>query len=206
MAEVTRQASLGVLVTGNSYRNPHLLADMARTVDHISGGRLILGIGAGWYERDYREYGYRYGTMRERLDELELALPVIKERLAKLNPAPVRGRIPILIGAGGEKVALRIVAEHADIWNSLGEPELIARKGRVLDEWCERIRRDPGEIVRSVLILDPELVERADEYLEAGVTDLLVAVRAPDHDTAPLERPIEWRDCRGTRSTDPRRR
>jgi probable F420-dependent oxidoreductase len=203
MAEVTRQATLGVLVTGNSYRNPHLLADMARTVDHISGGRLILGIGAGWYERDYREYGYRYGTMRERLDELELALPVIKERLARLNPGPVRGRIPILIGASGEQVALRIVAEHADIWNALGDPELMARKARVLDDWCERLGRDRQEIVRSVLMLDPDLVERADEYLEAGITDLLVAVRAPDHDLAPLESLVKWRDSRAPPTIPP---
>jgi probable F420-dependent oxidoreductase len=196
MAALTRRPAVGTLVTGNGYRNPQLLADMARTVDHVSGGRLILGIGAGWSERDYTEYGFRYGTTRERSEDLARALPLIKERLAKLNPPPVRGRIPILIGGGGARLTLRIVAEHADVWNYLGEPEVMAQRAQVLDDWCARIGRDPGEIVRSVLMLDPSLVERADEYVEAGITDLLVAVRAPEHDLEPLARLVEWRDAR----------
>ncbi len=173
MACDTSTARFGAMVSCNSYRNPELLADMARTVDRISGGRLILGIGAGWFERDYQEYGYGFGTAIERLRALETALPRIEARLARLNPPPVQDPLPILIGGGGEKVTLRIVAEHASMWNGFGPPQDYARKNEILTAWCERRGRDPAEIERSVLIERDE-VPRLDAYLDAGAQHLIV--------------------------------
>jgi probable F420-dependent oxidoreductase len=178
MAADTANARLGALVTCNSYRNPQLLADMARTIDHISGGRFILGIGSGWFERDYTEYGYEFGTAIGRLHALRDTLPVIKDRLARLNPGPVNGHLPLLIGGSGEKVTLRLVAEHADMLNTFGPLDNFAHKNRVLDEWCEKVGRDPRSIERTVLINPDELAQRA-EFGEAGADVLIVMTGSP---------------------------
>ncbi len=180
MAVTTSRARFGMLVTCNSYRNPELLADMARTVDHLSHGRLILGIGAGWFERDYVEYGYEFGTPATRLRALGEALPRIKARLGKLTPGPA-GPLPILIGGGGEKVTLRLVAEHASMWNGFGRPvEQFAHKNRVLDDWCHKVGRDPAEVERTVTVGD-NAVDDLDALIAAGAQHLIVDVGAPFH-------------------------
>jgi probable F420-dependent oxidoreductase len=177
MAVDTANARIGALVTCNSYRNASLLADMARTIDHLSGGRFVLGIGSGWFERDYAEYGYEFGTVPSRLRDLEAALPVIMDRLGRLTPPP-EGSLPILVGGGGERVTLRLVAQHADMWNSFGPPETYAHKNRVLDDWCTRLDRNPRQITRTVAI-QPDELDRVDAYLTAGATHFIVMVGQP---------------------------
>ncbi|RLE26662.1 MAG: LLM class F420-dependent oxidoreductase [Actinobacteria bacterium] len=183
MAADTSRAKLGMLVTCNSYRNPELLADMARTTDHISGGRMYLGIGSGWFERDYTEYGYEFGTAIERLHKLRDDLPRLKSRLSSLRPAPI-GDLPLLIGGSGEKVTLRLTAQYADAWNSFGPPEQYAHKSAVLDRWCAEIGRDPAEIERTVAI-EPGDAEDVGRYLDAGATHIIVMIGSP-FDFGPL--------------------
>jgi probable F420-dependent oxidoreductase len=193
MAEVTRRAEIGLLVTCNSYRNPNLLADMMRTIDHISGGRAILGIGSGWYEKDYREYGYEFGTAASRLRDLDRDLPIIKERWTKLNPPPLR-RIPILIGGGGEKVTLRITAQHADVWHGFGNVDTVRHKCAVLDQWCERVGRDPKEIERSVTVNFPQVAD-PEPFVAIGATHFIYSASATNKfDLAPARELVEWRD------------
>ena len=191
-AEATSRVEIGALVTCNSYRNPELLADMARTVDHISGGRLILGIGAGWFERDYDEYGYDFGTAGSRLADLEEALPRIEKRWAALNPSPTRD-IPVLIGGGGEKKTLRYTARHAHIWHSFGDLDTVVRKSAILDEWCRTEGRDPSEVERSVGVEgDPHVKGQA--LLDAGVTLFTIGLGGPSYDIAKVAPWVTWRD------------
>jgi len=177
LAADTSNARIGALVTCNSYRNPDLLADMARTIDHISGGRFVLGIGSGWFERDYTEYGYDFGTAPGRLKDLEAGLERIRVRFAKLTPPP-KGPLPILIGGSGRKVTLRLVAEHADMWNSFGPPANFAELNGVLNEWCEKTGRDPSQVERTVAI-QPNEIGDVDAYLEAGVDHFIVMTGPP---------------------------
>jgi probable F420-dependent oxidoreductase len=188
MAVETRRAHIGALVSSNSYRNPELLAYMAGTVDHLSGGRAILGVGAGWFERDYQEYGYEFGDAPARLRRLGIDLPRIRARLEKLSPPPPH-RVPIMIGGGGEKVTLRLVARHADMWNTFPPAEDYARKNAILDDWCERIGRDPREIERTVSIGMDIVDADIDALLGAGAQHLIVRGAQP-FDMAPLERLI----------------
>ncbi|MCU7729074.1 LLM class F420-dependent oxidoreductase [Actinoplanes sp. KI2] len=191
-AEQTSRVEIGALVTCNSYRNPDLLADMARTVDRIGDGRLILGIGSGWAERDYREYGYEFGTPGSRLDDLAEALPRIEARLGKLNPAPTR-KIPVLIGGGGEKKTLRLVAKHADIWHSFGDAETIARKTEILRRHCAEVGRDPAEIEVSAAVFGKPS-DSGPALLAAGVTLFTAEAGGPDYDLAELREWLAWRD------------
>lgn len=193
-AEQTARIEIGALVTCNSYRNPELLADMARTVDHISDGRLILGIGSGWKQKDYDEYGYEFGTAGSRLDDLAGALPRITSRLAKLNPAPTRD-IPVLIGGGGERKTLRLVAEHADVWHSFSDAEEFPGKAAVLAEHCDAVGRDPATIERSASAgSGKDVVPNAEALTALGVTLLTVGVNGPDYDLSDAEALCRWRD------------
>ncbi len=191
-AEATETIKIGALVTCNSYRNPQLLADMARTVDAMSGGRLIFGIGSGWFEKDYDEYGYEFGTAGGRLRALDAAMPVIKARLAELDPQPV-GDLPILIGGGGEKVTLRIVAEYADIWHGFGNVETLAHKMKVLDEHCAVVGRNPADIERSVGVQVTK-IDMADALRETGAVEFTIGLNGPDYDFEPVKDWLAWRD------------
>jgi probable F420-dependent oxidoreductase len=188
MAVDTSHAQFGAMVSGGGYRNPDLLADMARTIDHLGGGRFILGIGSGWFERDYREYGYEFGTKASRLKQLEPALQRIKKRLAKLNPPPI-GTLPILIGGGGEKVTLRLVAQYADAWNTFPPASLYAHKMRVLDGWCAKLNRDPAAIERTIEVR-PDQWQEIDDCLAAGAQHLIMEIGQP-FDLKPLEKLLD---------------
>ena len=194
MAEVTERVELGSLVICNAYRNPDYLADAHRTIDQISGGRAILGIGAGWFEKDFDEYGYDFGTKGTRLDLLEEAMPRIEARMGKLNPPPARQPLPILIGGGGPKRTLKLVARHANIWHSFGSPDVVREKSEILRGHCADVGRDPGEIEISWGAQNG----RWDELVDAGVTHFILGVSGSDsgYDLGRLSELVQWRDAR----------
>ena len=192
-AEQTSRVEIGALVTCNSYRNPELLADMARTVDHISGGRLILGIGAGWFEKDYDQFGYEFGTAGSRIADLAQALPRIKARWAASNPAPTR-QIPILVGGGGERKTLRVVAEHADAWHSFGDLATLTRKSAILDEHGAAVGRDTSVVERSVAV-SAAPSEVAADLVAAGVSLFTIGIGGPSYDLSLVRQWVAWRDA-----------
>jgi F420-dependent oxidoreductase-like protein len=162
LAACVPRVRLGSLVCGNTYRHPAVLAKTAATVDVVSGGRLVLGLGAGWQENEHRKYGIAVYDVHERLARLDEACAVIKalttqERSsfsgryyklddAPLEPKPVQDPLPLLVGGGGERVTLRIAARHADAWNTWGDPAVLRHKIGVLHRHCEDLGRDPATI------------------------------------------------------------
>ncbi len=194
MAEVTSRAQIGALVTCNSYRNPELLTHAHCTIDHASGGRVILGIGAGWFRRDYDEYGYEFGTAPDRLRALARDLPRIRARLQQLNPQPV-GPMPILIGGSGPKVTLRLVAQHAQMWHGFGDVDDYRTKSAILAEHCAAMGRDPSEIEHARGVFG-NLLDHVDDLRDAGVSHFILGVGgAPGgYDLEPLRELVAWRD------------
>ncbi len=173
-AEQTERVEFGTLVSCNSYRNADLQADMARTIDHISAkgdgpGRFIFGTGSGWFQQDYDEYGYEFGTPGTRLNALADAMPRIEARWAKLDPPPTR-RIPVMIGGKGEQKTLKIVARHADIWHSFVSPADLPHKLDVLARWGDEVGRDVSQItVSNELTRHRVDLDYADALYDAGV-------------------------------------
>lgn len=167
LAACTREARIGSLVACVPYRNLALLAKTWTTLDVISHGRAIVGIGAGWNEREFRAYGYEFGTVGERMQMLEDAARILDEMMRR-NPASYRGqrhsihearndpppeqepRPPILIGGNGERRTLRLVARHADMCNVFGSPDEVGRKFEALRRHCEEAGRPYGEVVRTI--------------------------------------------------------
>lgn len=194
MCATTSRAEVSCLVHCNAYRNPNLLADMARTMDHLSNGRFVLGIGTGFHVRDFVEYGYELGTYGSRMRDLDRDLDVIKSRWQKLVPPPTR-KIPILMAGGGEKLALKVVAKHADAWHYFGNLDSLKHKSAVLDDWCEKVGRDPKEICR-VVEMTPDLGAGPDEAVAAGFTHLIARATGPDWDLGLLRELVSWRAAR----------
>lgn len=216
VAATVPRLRIGSLVSSNTYRHPALTAKIATTLDEVSAGRVVLGVGAGWQENEHRAYGLHFGTAGERLDRLEEACEVLVSLLreqrttfsgkhyeladAPMEPKGAHGAIPLLIGGGGERRTLRIVARFANEWNIWGTPDTLAAKSALLDQRCEEIGRDPSTIARSAvallflnddeaalaplremtlprpaLVVTPtQLVEYVAAYREAGVGELIV--------------------------------
>jgi probable F420-dependent oxidoreductase len=168
LAVVTTRMRLAPLVLGITYRHPAVLAKWAATVDHVSGGRLTLGVGAGWQVNEHEQYGIPLGSPKERIDRFEEALVVLKGLLrepmttfagdhyrlrdAIAEPKPVQSPLPILVGGKGNRM-LRVVARHADVWNIWSTPALMAERASVLDAACEAEGRDPATLPRSTQAL-----------------------------------------------------
>jgi F420-dependent oxidoreductase-like protein len=202
MAALTERVRIGILVTGNTYRHPGILAKMAVTVDHLSGGRLECGIGAGWAEREHSMFALEYGTPGTRIARLGEACQILKSLWTQdettftgahytvteaiANPKPVqRPHPPLWIGGRGERKLLRVVAEHADVWNTTSRDldEEIRLSG-VLDRHCETVGRDPATIGRSIQLYyrgnADAVVAQARDYVAAGFTELVVTLYDAD--------------------------
>lgn len=192
----TTRAELGLLVGANTFRNPGLVAKALTTIDHISGGRAILGLGGAWFETEHTAFGIEFGAgFGERLDWLDEAMGAIRELVdggtvtsdgagryqfsgLRINPGPARDRMPLMIGGSGERKTLRTVAKYADQWHAFGSPETLVRKDRVLRQHCEDVERDQSQIERSpgakILIRETEAaaVELLHELMELNRTPM----------------------------------
>ena len=182
-AAVTRTVTLGLMVGANTFRNPALTAKMATTLDHMSDGRAVLGIGGAWFETEHEAYGIDFGSgFGERLDWLDEAVDLMAQMLrngegtargrfyhaknVRNDPPPIQARLPILIGGDGERKTLHTVAKYADAWNTGGDIEFVRHKDEVLRRWCDEVGRDEAEIERTlglgtVIIRDREADARA---------------------------------------------
>lgn len=196
MAATTSRVEIGCLVHANSYRNPNMLAFVANTIDQISCGRFVLGLGTGYLKEDYDAFGYEYGTQRSRSEALARAIPIIVDRLARAIPAPAR-KIPLLIATTGEEVGLPLVARHADLWHVYGPLDKVRRKVTRLRELCEQRGRDPDEIEMTTFYV-PDLIsgpdDALDHYLDLGFKHIITLTHGPDWDLTRLHELLEWRD------------
>src|SRR5437762_1641155 len=200
LAAATRRTRLGLMVGCNGYRYPAVLAKMATTVDQVSGGRLEMGLGAGWFELEYNMYGIPFPPPAQRIHQLDEACEVLKLlwtrevadfegryytlKEARHEPKPVqKPHPPITIGGGGEKLTLRVVARHASIYNAAGgSPEEVLHKNQVLDAHCADLGRDPAEIRRSwqAILRSPDEVgslrERIRAYMDVGIDHVCIGM------------------------------
>jgi alkanesulfonate monooxygenase SsuD/methylene tetrahydromethanopterin reductase-like flavin-dependent oxidoreductase (luciferase family) len=195
LAQATSRIRLGLFVGANPFRNPGVVAKSVTTIDHISDGRAILGIGAAWFEAEHRAFGLEFGrSVGQRLDWLAEATAALRtlvdggevtsppggryafDRL-RINPLPVQRRLPIMIGGAGEQKTLRIVAQHADMWNLFGLPETVARKDTVLRQHCAAIGRDDAEIERTLGV--KPTIRSTEAEARRTYLDLLEANRTP---------------------------
>jgi F420-dependent oxidoreductase-like protein len=186
---------IGTLVYGNTYRHPAVLANMAVTADHVSGGRFVLGIGAGWQVNEHEQYGIELPPVRERIDRFEEAIQIVRSLLheptttfagehyrltdALCEPKPVQDPLPILVGASGDRM-LGIVARFADEWNTWGLPDHIAERSAALDRQCDKAGRDPDAIARSAqaLLFFTDDEAEADRLAEAVPRPLMAGTPA----------------------------
>jgi alkanesulfonate monooxygenase SsuD/methylene tetrahydromethanopterin reductase-like flavin-dependent oxidoreductase (luciferase family) len=183
-SQVTTRATLGLMVGANTFRNPGLTAKLAVTLDHMSNGRAILGIGGAWFEREHEAFGIDFGSgFGERLDRLDEAVmlmrrlldgerieshegPVYPMKDALLEPKPVQAHLPIMIGGSGPKKTLRTLARYGDQWNTSGSVEKLREKLAILEERCAEVGRDPGTIEKTVTV-DMVIRSSREEALEA---------------------------------------
>lgn len=217
LAQATKRLRLGSAVNGMHYRHPAVTANAAATLDIISGGRAILGLGAGWNEQESTAYGIELGTMKQRMDRFEEGTAVIRSLLdnehtdfegtyytltnARCEPKPVQRPMPIAIGGAGRKRTLRIAAKYADIWDGMfpATPADYAELCEVLEGHCADVGRDPAQIQRSVHLSwavddDPSaLAERAAGFIEAGAQQVIFSMRGPYQvsQLEPLARALE---------------
>ncbi len=201
LAALTRRVRLGVLVSPITFRHPGLIAKMAVTLDHVSGGRAVLGLGSGWFGLEHAAHGIPFAPPGIRVDQLGAAAGLIRRLLdgdevtyhddsyalteLRHAPRPLQARLPLLIGGGGERKTLAVVARHADLWNVAGTPEEVERKSRILVQHCRNIDRNEAEIERTVLC---KLVIRDDARAARRAWDEMMEANGapPDLDLHPL--------------------
>ena len=216
LAAHTSRVKLLTLVTGAVYRHPGILAKQVTTLDVLSGGRAWLGIGAAWNQEESAGLGVPFPPVAERLERLDETLQIVTRMFAgdtepftgrhyqlarPLNsPAPLtRPRPPIMVGGGGEKKTLRLVAQHAHIWHSFSDTETYPRKSEILARHCADVGRDPATIERAAEAkgrTEDALLENAEALASLGITMLTVGVNGPDYDLSQAEALCRWRDRR----------